>query len=70
MVMNFGSFEVRVFNSQEDFLTSTYEYSRVLSRCATEAQASQEVNYWESMGIPERMLFYVNRDDCRVIFNN
>lgn len=68
--MDFGSFEVREFNSQEDFLSAKYENSRVMSRCATEEQASQEVNYWESMGIPERMLFYVNRDDCSVNFNN
>ena len=61
--MNFGSFEVRVFNSQEDFLTSTYENSKVLSRCATKDQAYQEIEYWKSMGIPERMLFFVNRDD-------
>ena len=68
--MNFGPIEVRVFYSQEDFLSAKYENSRVMSRCATEEQASQEVNYWESMGIPERMLFYVNRDDCSVNFNN
>ena len=68
--MDFGSFEVREFNSQEDFLTGNYENSRVMSRCTTEEQASQEVNYWESMGIPERMLFYVNRDDCTMAFNN
>ena len=68
--MNFGPIEVRVFYSQEDFLSANYENSRVMSRCATEEQASQEVNYWESMGIPERMLFYVNRDDCSVNFNN
>ena len=68
--MNFGSFEVREFYSQENFLSANYENSRVMSRCATEKQASQEVNYWESMGIPERMLFYVNRDNCRINFVN
>jgi hypothetical protein len=68
--MKFGSYEVREYYSQEDFLSAKYENSKVLSRCATDDQASQEVNYWESMGIPERMLFYVDRNDCRVNFNN
>ena len=70
MVMNFGSFEVREYYSQEDFLTAKYENSKVLSRCATKDQAYQEISYWESMGIPERMLFFVNRDDCTMSFNN
>ena len=68
--MKLGSFEVREYYSQEDFFSAKYENSKVLSRCDTRNQASQEVNYWESMGIPERMLFYVNRNDCRVAFVN
>jgi len=68
--MKIRSFEVREYYSQEDFFSAKYENSKVLSRCDTRDQASQKVDYWESMGIPERMLFYVNRDDCTMAFNN
>ena len=70
MVMDFGRFEIREYYSQEDFLSAKYKNSKVLSRCATKGQAYQEIEYWESMGIPERMLFFVNRDDCTMAFNN